>query len=98
MASLINGNGGAVFGPGTKPTLNAPANEKAMQQLQAWNKAGFMPAEPSVALITSLFNEGKAAMVFSGPWFLGEIAPASTTGWRRCPASARRAASPCGRG
>jgi arabinogalactan oligomer/maltooligosaccharide transport system substrate-binding protein len=32
-----------------------------------------MPAEPSVALITSLFNDGKAAMVFSGPWFLGEI-------------------------
>jgi arabinogalactan oligomer/maltooligosaccharide transport system substrate-binding protein len=75
VASLINGNGGAVFGPGTRPTLNAPANLKAMQQLQAWNKAGFMPAEPSVALITSLFNEGKAAMVFSGPWFLGEIAP-----------------------
>jgi arabinogalactan oligomer/maltooligosaccharide transport system substrate-binding protein len=24
-------------------------------------------------LITSLFNEGKAAIVFSGPWFLGEI-------------------------
>ena len=33
-----------------------------------------MPAEPSTALITSLFNEGKAAMVFSGPWFLGEVA------------------------
>jgi arabinogalactan oligomer/maltooligosaccharide transport system substrate-binding protein len=33
-----------------------------------------LPLEPSTALITSLFNEGKAAMVFSGPWFLGEIA------------------------
>ena len=33
-----------------------------------------LPAEPSSALITALFNEGKAAMVFSGPWFLGEIA------------------------
>ena len=33
-----------------------------------------LPAEPSTALITSLFNEGKAAIVFSGPWFLGEIA------------------------
>ncbi|HEV2845038.1 MAG TPA: extracellular solute-binding protein, partial [Thermoanaerobaculia bacterium] len=27
----------------------------------------------STALITSLFNEGKAGMVFSGPWFLGEV-------------------------
>jgi len=32
-----------------------------------------LPAEPSTALITSLFNEGKAGIVFSGPWFLGEI-------------------------
>ena len=32
-----------------------------------------MPDEPSTALITALFNQGKAAMVFSGPWFLGEI-------------------------
>ena len=99
VASLLNGFGGAVFGPGTRPTLNAPANVKGMEQLQGWNKAGFMPAEPSVALITSLFNEGKAAMVFSGPWFLGEIAPrTSTTGWRRCRSSARRAASPCAPG
>ena len=26
-------------------------------------------------LIASLFNEGKAAMVFNGPWFIGEISP-----------------------
>jgi arabinogalactan oligomer/maltooligosaccharide transport system substrate-binding protein len=38
------------------------------------DKDGILPAEPSSALITSLFNEGKAGMVFSGPWFLGEIA------------------------
>ncbi len=74
VASLINGFGGAVFAPGAKPTMDAPENVKAMELLVRWGKAGFMPAEPSVALITSLFNEGKAAMVFSGPWFLGEIA------------------------
>jgi arabinogalactan oligomer/maltooligosaccharide transport system substrate-binding protein len=73
VASLINGYGGAVFGPGTRPTLNAPENVKAMQLLVRWGKEGFMPAEPSVALITSLFNEGKAAMTLSGPWFLGEV-------------------------
>jgi arabinogalactan oligomer / maltooligosaccharide transport system substrate-binding protein len=75
VASILNGFGGAVFGPGTKPTLNAPENVKGMDLLVRWNKAGFMPAEPSVALITALFNEGKAAMVFTGPWFLGEVAP-----------------------
>jgi arabinogalactan oligomer / maltooligosaccharide transport system substrate-binding protein len=94
VASLINGNGGAVFGPGTRPTLNAPANLKAMQQLQAWNKAGFMPAEPSVALITSLFNEGKAAMVFSGPWFLGEIAPGVDYGLAPLPGISEAAGQP----
>jgi arabinogalactan oligomer/maltooligosaccharide transport system substrate-binding protein len=73
VASILNGFGGAVFGPGTKPTLDSPANVKGMELLVRWNREGFMPAEPSVALITALFNEGKAAMVFTGPWFLGEI-------------------------
>jgi arabinogalactan oligomer/maltooligosaccharide transport system substrate-binding protein len=73
VASLLNGFGGAVFAPGARPTLNAPENVKALDLLVKWTKDGFMPAEPSSALITSLFNEGKAAMVFSGPWFLGEV-------------------------
>jgi arabinogalactan oligomer/maltooligosaccharide transport system substrate-binding protein len=73
VASLINGYGGAVFGAGAKPTLDAPENVKAMELLVRWGKDGFMPAEPSVALITALFNEGKAGMVFTGPWFLGEV-------------------------
>jgi arabinogalactan oligomer/maltooligosaccharide transport system substrate-binding protein len=73
VASILNGFGGAVFGPGTKPTLDAPENVKGMELLVRWNKEGFMPSEPSVALITALFNDGKAAMVFTGPWFLGEV-------------------------
>jgi arabinogalactan oligomer/maltooligosaccharide transport system substrate-binding protein len=74
VASLLNGFGGGVFDKATQPTMNAPANVKALELLVQWEKGGFMPAEPSSALITSLFNEGKAAMVFSGPWFLGEVA------------------------
>jgi arabinogalactan oligomer/maltooligosaccharide transport system substrate-binding protein len=74
-AALMNGFGGGVFGPGTTPTLNSPQNVKSVELMMKWaDKDGIMPAEPSSALITSLFNEGKAAMVFSGPWFLGEIA------------------------
>lgn len=75
VASLLNGYGGAIFGQGTRPTLDSPENVKGMELLVRWEKAGFMPAEPSSALITALFNEGKAAMVFSGPWFLGEVSP-----------------------
>ncbi|HEX6900651.1 MAG TPA: extracellular solute-binding protein [Thermoanaerobaculia bacterium] len=72
-AALMNGFGGGVFGPNRKPTLNSPQNIQSLNYLLGWINQGFMPAEPSTALITSLFNEGKAAMVFSGPWFLGEI-------------------------
>ncbi len=72
-AALMNGFGGGVFGANRKPTLNSPQNVQSLNYLLGWINQGFMPAEPSTALITSLFNEGKAAMVFSGPWFLGEI-------------------------
>lgn len=72
-AALMNGFGGGVFGANRKPTLNSPQNVQSLSFLLGWINQGFMPAEPSTALITSLFNEGKAAMVFSGPWFLGEI-------------------------
>jgi arabinogalactan oligomer/maltooligosaccharide transport system substrate-binding protein len=70
---LMNGFGGGVF-DGRKPVLNQPANVKSLDFLTGWMKQGFMPEEPSTALVTSLFNQGKAAMVFSGPWFLGEVA------------------------
>lgn len=74
-ASLQNAFGGRAFDPGPKPVLNAPENVKALELLMRWFTVdGILPAEPSTALITSLFNGGKAAMVFSGPWFLGEIA------------------------
>lgn len=74
-ASLQNGFGGGVFGAGGKPVLNSKENQSALELLMRWlDKDGFLPAEPSTALITALFNEGKAAMVWNGPWFLGEIA------------------------
>jgi len=75
-AALQNAFGGRVFEKGTsKPVLNAPENVKALEYLGTWIDQGFLPAEPSTALITALFNQGKAAMIFTGPWFLGEIAP-----------------------
>jgi len=74
-AALMNGFGGRVFDPGIKPVLNNPENIRSLELLMKWfKKDQIMPAEPSTALITSLFNGGKAAIVFSGPWFLGEIA------------------------
>jgi arabinogalactan oligomer/maltooligosaccharide transport system substrate-binding protein len=74
-AALMNGFGGGVFDAQRKPTINSSANVKSLEYLMKWFDVDkILPAEPSTALITSLFNGGKAAIVFSGPWFLGEIA------------------------
>ncbi len=74
-APLLNGFGGRVFEAGAKPVLNAPENAKSIDLVMKWQREDkILPKEPSSALITSLFNAGKAAIVFSGPWFLGEIA------------------------
>src|SRR3954469_25516470 len=55
-AALMNGFGGGVFA-GRKPTLNTPQNVASLDYLLKWINQGILPAEPSTALITSLFNE-----------------------------------------
>ena len=73
-AALMNAFGGRVFDPGPTPSVNIPENVKAVKQMMTWYKTdGILPADPSAALIGSLFNSGKAAMVLSGPWFLSEV-------------------------
>jgi arabinogalactan oligomer/maltooligosaccharide transport system substrate-binding protein len=75
-APLFNGFGGGVFDATGKPIINNAGNVKSVELLMRWaEKDKILPAEPSTALITSLFNEGKAAIVFSGPWFLEEVSP-----------------------
>ena len=75
-APLMNAFGGGAFDGSRKPRLNAPENIRSLDLLLKWaDKDRILPAESSTALVTSLFNEGKAAIVFSGPWFVGEIAP-----------------------
>lgn len=73
---LMNAFGGGVFDNAGNPTVNSASNIKSVELLMKWvDHEKFLPAEPSTALITSLFNDGKAAIVFNGPWFLGEISP-----------------------
>ncbi len=94
-AILMNAFGGGVFDARGNPRVNAPENVRSLQLLQRWiEKDGILPAEPSTALVTSLFNEGKAAMVFSGPWFLGEIAPGIDFGVTTLPAASELGGKP----
>lgn len=73
-ASVMNSFGGGVFDQARQPIVNNANNVKSFDLVMKWFQGDkILPAEPSVALITDLFNQGKAGIVFSGPWFLGEI-------------------------
>lgn len=75
-AALMNAFGGSVFDRNGKLVLNSKETIASVKQMMKWYKQdGILPAEPSETLVSSLFNEGKVAMVFNGPWFIGEISP-----------------------
>jgi arabinogalactan oligomer/maltooligosaccharide transport system substrate-binding protein len=80
-SALMNAFGGKVFDKDGKLVLNSPETIASIKQMMKWYKQdGIMPTEPSEALVSSMFNEGKAAMVFNGPWFIGEISPSVNYG------------------
>jgi arabinogalactan oligomer/maltooligosaccharide transport system substrate-binding protein len=94
-AALMNGFGGRVFDKGGQPVMDNPENVKALELLVRWiEKDRILPKEPSTALVTALFNEGKAGMVFSGPWFLGEIAKGVDYGLAPLPALSEAGGQP----
>jgi len=72
FGALLHGYGGGVF-DGEAVSLDRPENAAALSFARGVQEAGLLPEEPTGALVSQLFNEGGAAMVFNGPWFLGEI-------------------------
>jgi arabinogalactan oligomer/maltooligosaccharide transport system substrate-binding protein len=91
----MNAFGGGVFDAQRRPVLNSPANVKSFNLLLKWfGTDRILPAEPSTALITSLFNSGKAAIVFSGPWLLGEISSSVDYGLAPLPTLAEAGGAP----
>jgi arabinogalactan oligomer/maltooligosaccharide transport system substrate-binding protein len=84
-AALQNGFGGRVFGPRLEPTIDSPENLRAMELLLKW-KADFLPEEsPTKTQVITLFNEGKAAMIFSGSWVLPDISKSIDYGLAELP-------------
>lgn len=70
----LQGFGGSVFDRRGKPVLASPeavASMKFAQRLA--RKENIMPEEISSVLVTTLFNNGQAAMAIDGPWFIGSI-------------------------
>jgi len=72
----MQGFGARVFDAEGNPTLNSPEAVAALQfAIDLQKKLKIVPEEVTNTLVTTLFNEGKAAMVINGPWFRGEIDP-----------------------
>ncbi|MFZ5477011.1 MAG: extracellular solute-binding protein [Myxococcota bacterium] len=72
-APWLHGFGGGVFRDG-RVALDRPENVAALGFIRKLGTE-VVPPETTGALVTQLFNEGRAAMTLNGPWFLGEIAP-----------------------
>lgn len=70
-AAWMHGFGGGVLQDG-QVRLDRPENIAAFGFIQHLASA-VVPPEPSGALLTQLFNDGRVAMVMNGPWFLGEL-------------------------
>lgn len=74
QGAWLQGFGGQVFDQRGRPRLDSPeaiASMKFAQRLA--REEGIMPKEVSSVLVTTLFNNGQAAMVIDGPWFIGSI-------------------------
>ncbi|MFM7203878.1 MAG: extracellular solute-binding protein [Myxococcota bacterium] len=72
----LYGFGGAIFDSTGKLVLNTPQAAASFQfAADLRNKHGVVPEEVTSTLQTSLFNDGKVAMVINGPWFTAEIKP-----------------------
>jgi arabinogalactan oligomer/maltooligosaccharide transport system substrate-binding protein len=70
----LQGFGGRVFGRSGKPELASEQCVASMKFAQDLARGqGIMPEEISSVLVTTLFNNGQAAMVIDGPWFIGSI-------------------------
>ena len=71
-AGFLFGFGGQLFDENNMSIINSPETVAFLTWLTTFNdKPGFYQQNDDAA-ITSLFKEGKAAMVVNGPWALGD--------------------------
>lgn len=76
-AAWLHGFGGAIVQPGPDgqplPRLDTPEQLAALRFIAGLTRRGDIPDEMTAVLVTQFFNEGRAAVVINGSWFLGEI-------------------------
>ena len=74
-APFLFGFGGELFDASGKASFNTEGMARSLAFVKKLQDERFMPQEITGALVKSLFNDGRAAMIISGPWFAGEVAP-----------------------
>nr|WP_211193689.1 extracellular solute-binding protein [Pyxidicoccus fallax] len=75
-APFLFGFGGELFDASGRALFDTPGMTKSLAFVKKLQDDRYLPQEVSGALVKSLFNDGRAAMVISGPWFAGEVSPA----------------------
>jgi maltose-binding protein MalE len=74
-ALWLHGHGGRVFtDDGALDVATAEATEALRFARDLVTRHRLVPRELTPQMVATLFNEGKAAMAISGPWFIGDIA------------------------
>jgi maltose-binding protein MalE len=76
-APWLHGFRGTLFDSRGAFAIATPEAAKAMAFARQLVTTGASPEDAQASLIASLFNEGRAATVISGPWFMGDIANVS---------------------
>lgn len=75
-AVWLHGFGGAIIPrDAALPRLDTPQQLQALRFLRGMQDRGDVPEDMTAVLVAQFFNEGRAAMVINGPWFVGDIAP-----------------------
>jgi maltose-binding protein MalE len=68
-APWLHAFGGSALDGAGEPDLDTPAAIAALEYTRALARDGLVPREAKPTKVATLFNEGKAAMAISGPWF-----------------------------
>jgi arabinogalactan oligomer/maltooligosaccharide transport system permease protein len=74
-APFLFGFGASLFDEKGRASFDTTGMARSLSFVKQLQDSRFIPGESSGALVKSLFNDGRAAMVVSGPWFAGEIQP-----------------------
>ena len=87
--------GAAVFDEKGLPALDTDAQRRAVEWVRSLHKQhAVLPSGMTGFMVSSLFNEGKAAVALNGPWFRAELAESIDVGVTAIPSVEGRLARP----